>query len=142
MTIRKMIKQLNLTLLAALLCASAAAQAELRVTLTPTADDFTIASATDKATIVYDASDAQVVATAAEALRSDIALVTGKSLDIANVLGSVSSPIIVGTIGQSKLINNLVSAGKLDVTDLTGKWESYGLQTGEKQAEGIARALV
>jgi hypothetical protein len=137
-----MLKHLNFTLLAALLCASAATEAEVRVILAPTGDDFTLVSAKDKATIVYDAADAQVVATAAEALRSDIALVTGQTPDMVSALGSTSRPIIIGTVGKSALINNLVSRGKLDVSDVEGKWESYGLQTVENPAEGIARALV
>lgn len=36
---------------------------------------------------------------------------------------------MVGTLGSSKLIDQLVDAGKLDVSAINGKWEAYIIQT-------------
>ena len=33
--------------------------------------------------------------------------------------------IIVGTVGSSKVIDDLISSGKLDVSEIEGKWESF-----------------
>jgi hypothetical protein len=50
--------------------------------------------------------------------------------------------IIAGTLGESKLIDQLVSSGKLNVSDLKGKWETSLVQVIEKPFPGIKRALV
>lgn len=94
------------------------------------------------ATFVVDASDAEVVSTVAEAVSGDVKLITGKELPVVNSLDGVSVPIIAGTLGQSQLIDNLVSAGKIDASGVAGKWEAYGLEVVENPAEGIERALV
>lgn len=55
--------------------------------------------------------------------------VTGISDDW-SVSGSTASSatggtIIVGTIGNSSLIDDLISSGQLDVSGVEGQWESY-----------------
>jgi hypothetical protein len=50
--------------------------------------------------------------------------------------------IIVGTLGKSELIGQLVASGKLNVSDLKGKWETSLVQVVEKPFPGIKRALV
>jgi hypothetical protein len=55
--------------------------------------------------------------------------VTGISDDW-SVSGSAASSstggtIIVGTIGNSSLIDDLISSGQLDVSEVEGQWESY-----------------
>ena len=63
------------------------------------------------ATFVVDAGDAEVVATAAQAVSDDIKLITGKSLPLANTLNGTSTPIIAGTLGQSEIIDGLAAVG-------------------------------
>jgi hypothetical protein len=56
---------------------------------------------------------------------------------------SSNSPIIIaGTIGQSVFLDELVSAGKLDVSTVQGKWESYTSQVVQNPTSGIPWALV
>ncbi|KAI3319591.1 glycoside hydrolase family 115 protein [Xylariaceae sp. AK1471] len=50
--------------------------------------------------------------------------------------------IIAGTIGHSKLIDDLVSAGKLDVSEIKGKWESFVTQIVESPVRGCPQAVV
>ncbi|KAI1636350.1 hypothetical protein F4809DRAFT_641605 [Biscogniauxia mediterranea] len=50
--------------------------------------------------------------------------------------------IIVGTIGHSKVVDDLVSAGKLDVSAVQGKWESFTTQIVEEPLPGCRRAAV
>lgn len=94
------------------------------------------------ATIVVSRGDAQVVSTAAAALSDDIKAVTGKSVSVKNSVERGDMPVIVGTIGMSEVIDGLVSRGKLDVSEVKGKWEAYGLQTVDNPVKGVKRALV
>lgn len=55
---------------------------------------------------------------------------------------SVSPTIIVGTVGSSKLIDNLIAPGKVDASGIRGKWESYIQTTVDDAVEGGSQALV
>ncbi|KAI1431769.1 glycoside hydrolase family 115 protein [Xylaria sp. CBS 124048] len=50
--------------------------------------------------------------------------------------------IIAGTLGRSKTIDDLVSAGKLDTANITGKWESFVTQVVEKPIPGCKKAVI
>uniref|UniRef100_L7JPV2 Gylcosyl hydrolase 115 C-terminal domain-containing protein n=1 Tax=Pyricularia oryzae (strain P131) TaxID=1143193 RepID=L7JPV2_PYRO1 len=53
-----------------------------------------------------------------------------------------STVIIVGTIGRSNIIDNLVSSNKVDVSEIEGKWEAFVSQVVAEPIPGVARALV
>lgn len=122
---------------------NAAGKSKISITETGAKGSFPIVAANGTtATIVYDKADAQVVETAALAVCSDIKAVTGKNISVSTSLKSGDVPIIAGTIGSSELIDGLVSKKKLDVSDVRGKWEAYGLEVVSKPAKGIGKALV
>src|SRR5581483_11683917 len=50
--------------------------------------------------------------------------------------------VIIGTIGKSPLIDALVKAKKLDVSDVAGKWESAVTTIVDRPMPGVRRALV
>lgn len=50
--------------------------------------------------------------------------------------------ILAGTIGNSTLIDGLVSSNKIDVSAITGQWESFTTQLVNSPVEGVAQALV
>lgn len=50
--------------------------------------------------------------------------------------------IIVGTVGHSKVIDDLISSGKLDVSGIRGKWESFVSKLVEGPVPGCPRAVV
>lgn len=50
--------------------------------------------------------------------------------------------IIAGTIGNSSLIDALVSSGKLDVSKVKGKWEAYISAVVKNPSNGTDEALV
>ena len=122
------------------------AQAEhLKVVTSPVDGCFTILgeTATDKCIILYDPNDAEVVQTVIECLLSDLNAVTKRSfVKYRTEPSSHKSPIIVGTIGQSSHIDKLIADGKLDVSDVEGRWEAYGLQVIDNPMDGVERALV
>ena len=118
---------------------------DLQVVTTPVDGCFPIAGTTvaDKAIILYDDQDAEVVQTVIDCLMSDLKAVTKKTfMKYKTEPSSLKNPIIVGTIGQSSHIDQLIADGKLDVSDVEGKWEAFGMQTIDNPMEGVEKALV
>ena len=118
---------------------------ELKVVTTPVDGGFAIAGSTftDKAIILYDEGDAEVVQTVVDCLLSDLKAVTRKTFQKYKAEpASLKNPIIVGTIGQSSHIDQLIADGKLDVSDVEGKWEAFGIQVIDNPMEGVEKALV
>ncbi|KAI0126804.1 immunoglobulin I-set domain-containing protein [Xylariales sp. AK1849] len=50
--------------------------------------------------------------------------------------------IIAGTLGSSKVIDDLVASGKLDVSDVEDEWESYVTRLIDNPIPGCAKAVV
>ncbi|KAI9170762.1 Kinesin-like protein 6 [Paramyrothecium foliicola] len=50
--------------------------------------------------------------------------------------------IIAGTIGHSKYIDDIVRAGKIDVSKIKGKWESFVTKVVKDPVPGVPEALV
>jgi hypothetical protein len=50
--------------------------------------------------------------------------------------------IIAGTVGQSTVIDQLVSDKKIDVSQIKGKWESFVTQIVKNPLPGVSKALV
>ena len=135
------------TLLSLLLMLFAlAAKADgLQVVTSPVDGCFTIlgSAVADKCIILYDPNDAEVVQTVTDCLLSDLKAVTKRSfVNYRSASSSHKNPIIVGTIGRSSHIDRLIAEGKIDVSDVEGHWEAYGLQVIDNPMEGVERALV
>ncbi len=115
----------------------------VNITAIPSKGAFPIVGTRGETTsFVVDPADAEVVATVAGAVSDDIRLITGKTPTLTNSLKGVKYPIIAGTIGKSSFIDKLAAEGKIDTSDIAGKWEAYGLAVVEKPAKGVERALV
>ncbi len=117
----------------------------LQVVTSPVDGCFPIAGSTvtDKAIILYDNQDAEVVQTVVDCLISDLKAVTKKTfMKYRTEPDSHKNPIIVGTIGQSSHIDALIAEGKIDVSDIEGKWEAFGMQVVDHPMDSVERALV
>ncbi|MDR2621280.1 MAG: glycosyl hydrolase 115 family protein [Dysgonamonadaceae bacterium] len=53
-----------------------------------------------------------------------------------------SNAIIIGTVGQSALIDRLINEGKIEQKEITGKTEKYLIQTIDNPAPDITKGLV
>ncbi|KAH9476877.1 hypothetical protein JR316_0010793 [Psilocybe cubensis] len=53
-----------------------------------------------------------------------------------------ASPIIIGTLGKSSLIDQIVKSAKLDVSSIDGKWESFMTRVVSNPLPGVASAYV
>lgn len=90
---------------------------------------FRIASGNQTASIYVDPDDWKGVIRAANDLGDDVRKVTGTASAVINTESIANTGIIVGTIGKSKLIDQLIAAKKLDVSAVKGRWESFVIQT-------------
>ncbi len=104
---------------------------------------FVLANSTGMATLIVDENDSKGVHLVAGHLQNDIELVTGNKPAMQGVnFSPVKNAIIIGTIGESRLINELIAKGKINVDDVKGCWEVSLLQVVDKPFDGIERALV
>jgi hypothetical protein len=106
------------------------------------ANAFSLVSSGKAAALYIDDTDYPGVLRAAKDLQQDIARVSGVTPQL-NVNGfSAGEAVIMGTIGKSKLIDQLVASKKLNVKNVAGKWETFVLQVIDNPVKGIPRALV
>jgi len=90
-----------------------------------------------------DEADFPGVVRAAKDLQADIQRVTNVSPELlTQPKAHAESAIIIGTIGKSRRIDDLVASGKLDVSKVRGKWESFVVQVIDHPAADVNRAIV
>jgi len=96
------------------------------------------------APIYVDAADWPGVIRAVSDLQADIQRVTTLSPQVLRNAGDRRPEllVLVGTIGKSALIDQLIRERKIDVSGIQGKWESFFLQTVENPLPGVTHALV
>ncbi len=110
---------------------------------TGAAGDFVLADRAGAATLLVDAGDWPGVMRAAKDLQGDVHRVTSRDAALVTTGEHLSGPVvIIGTVGKSKVVDALVAAGKMDVSGLRGKWESFIIQTVENPLPGVASGLV
>jgi hypothetical protein len=102
---------------------------------------FLLVGAGQAPTIVVDPSDAAVVRHAVDDLAADIQTVTAQHPTVsAEPAGKIA--ILVGTLGKSKLIDQIVAAKRIDVSRLSGSWESFVIASLDHPLPGVEKALV
>ncbi|KAL5526415.1 hypothetical protein ACEPAF_8138 [Sanghuangporus sanghuang] len=82
---------------------------------------------------------------AAADFASDIEKVTGRSPKVSNVTTSVKTsvhPVIIGTLGKSSLVDAVVNHTRMDVSSVSGKWESFMTRMVNNPLPGISKAYL
>ncbi|GAA4430948.1 glycosyl hydrolase 115 family protein [Actinokineospora soli] len=99
---------------------------------------FPLVSGGRAAPVVVSGDDHAGVRRAVGDLRADVERVTGVRP------GDATGPhvVIVGTLGRSPLLDDLVARGVLDVRGVAGRWETAVQQVVEHPAPGVRKALV
>lgn len=92
--------------------------------------------------ILTDKGDAEVVAIVANAVASDLKLISGVTPQVVNKRTNEEYLIIAGTIGKSTFIDELIKSKKLDITSIQNKWESFIITTINSPMQGVKQALV
>jgi len=88
--------------------------------------------------ILTDSQDYKGVLRAVADLKDDFRKVSGNM----PAEGSDKQTLIIGTVGKSALIDQLIQSGKIAGQELKGKNEKYIISTVSNPAEGIEKALV
>src|SRR5262249_961730 len=113
------------------------------VDVTASRGSFPIVGPRGACAIYVDAADWPGVVRAANDLQADIQRVTGILPALSHdVNARTDRVILIGTIGKSRIIDQLVRDKKIDTRGIQGKWESFFLQTVDNPLPGIASALV
>src|SRR5215472_5603844 len=104
---------------------------------------FPLVSKGKAAPLVVSGSDYPGVVRVVGDLQSDIAAVTGvKPAVSVDQVPSGDAIVVIGTIGKSPLIDELVASGKLDVTGIAGQWETSLEQVVDNPMPGVRHAFV
>ncbi|MEH8016625.1 glycosyl hydrolase 115 family protein [Rheinheimera muenzenbergensis] len=129
-------------LLAALVLSySAAALPGHYLATTPDKADFALVGPNSQALILVDKQEHKGVLRAVDSLQRDIRSVSGRQLAIAQQ-GQAQQLLIIGSLGKSALLEQLVSSGKLDVSAIAGKWDAFQIQLVSQPLPGVEQALV
>jgi hypothetical protein len=86
---------------------------------------FSLFTPSSVASICTDEQDAKVVNIAADAFANDIRLISGKQMQVLHSVPAKGFSIVAGTIGQSKLIDDLVKSKQLNLSSIKNKWERF-----------------
>jgi hypothetical protein len=134
----------HIIFIALLLTAALQAIAQSKITVSNTAvtGAFPLVSGKQATTIYTDIADAEVVQIAANCFRKDIQQVTGVLPVIQTTQPAIAYPVIAGTIGHSKLIDQLIHDGKINAVPVKGKWETFSISVVNNPLPGVKQALV
>ncbi|WP_071146088.1 glycosyl hydrolase 115 family protein [Bacteroides ihuae] len=106
-------------------------------------DAFVLAEGSFVAPLLVDDQEMVAVKRSATALRQDINRVTGiMPVAFSQLTGDAKKQIIIGTIGHSRFIDQLVKENKIDGAQLRGKREKFLIQTVQQPFPGVDEALV
>jgi len=116
---------------------------DLIISLKQKPGDFTLSASGKSASLYTSSTDYPGVIRAVNNLKADITLVTDAAPElITDKAPSDKEVVIVGTLGKSILIDQLIQNKKLDGSAIAGKWEAFLTQVVEKPFPGVDRALV
>ena len=136
-----MMRRLSLILLPVVVCWARADESWVHTT--PQPGDFPFVTDQTAAAIVYANDDYRVVTIAVRDLISDIARVTDtRSAPPPNQSRTAGATVFIGTLDKSPAVDAIVRAGKLDVSQLRGAWESFLIATVADPVPGVRQGLV
>lgn len=113
------------------------------ISASPAEGSLQLVGAENAATLYVDGGDHLGLQRAVGNLQADIERVSDRQLDIVHTRERLGrDAVIIGTIGKSALIDQLIESGKFDPSAIAGKWEGYHIQVLSKPLPGVERALV
>lgn len=112
------------------------------VSATMTPGSFKLAAAGKPAPIYASAGDYEGVMIALKNFQADVKAVTGTEPALVTDKAPGKEAVIIGTIGKSALIDELIRNKKINVTGVEGKWEVFISQVVKNPMPGVESALV
>lgn len=108
-----------------------------------TSGNFKLVDHKKAASVYFSEGDYPGVIRAVGDLKDDVNRVSSITPDITGDKSKLSGHVmIVGTIGKNAVIDQLIAEDKLNVAEVTGKWESFVIQTVGHPMPGVELALV
>ncbi|MCC9167364.1 glycosyl hydrolase 115 family protein [Pontibacter harenae] len=104
--------------------------------------NFGLSVAGKSAPLYVSAEDYPGVMRVAKHLQADIERVTKATPELLTSAPKGKEVVLIGTLGKSPLIDQLVRDKKLDAAGIAGRWETSLIQVVENPMPGIDRALV
>jgi hypothetical protein len=96
-----------------------------------------------RARLYVDTADFPIVQRVARDLSADVEKVTGQSLELVHQPQALTeNAVIIGTLGRSALIEDLVQRGLVDVAAIRDRWDAFLIQQIEQPLPNVKRALV
>jgi len=117
-------------------------QAQINYVTTKREGSFPLVEPAKPTSLFTSDNDYPGVLRAAGDLQQDIERVTNTKPQLLSSKPSGKEVVLIGTIGKSEIIDELISKGKLKVSDVKGKWESFVTTVIDKPMDGVERALV
>jgi GH35 family endo-1,4-beta-xylanase len=115
----------------------------LIITTNPAEGKFSLLSSGQPTPILICSDDYPGVIRACSDFQQDIKRVTGAAPQIIrDTVPEISEIVLIGSLGKNKLINNLINNGRLDLSGISGQWESYLIQIIDQPFPGVGKALV
>lgn len=109
----------------------------------PGSSQFALVDKNTTAGIIIDKNDYPGVQRAIKNLQDDIKKVTGKKTVVSNDTNRNDQQlVIIGTLGKSQLIDQLVANKKIDVARIRNQWDGFLVQVVEHPLPDVKRALV
>jgi hypothetical protein len=113
------------------------------ISATKTAGSFPLVANGKAATLFASEADWPGVLRTIRDVQADINRVTGHEPTFLTDKPQGQQPmVLIGTVGHSPLIDGLVKTGKLNVSNLAGRWETFVVQAIANPMPGVASALV
>lgn len=109
----------------------------------PADGSFALIEGNQPATVVFDSTADPAVQHVAASFAADLKRVSGHApLRLDDPQRAEGHAVVIGVLGQSTIIDGLVSAGKLDVTGLAGQWEAFRISVVDSPWPNVPRALI
>lgn len=118
------------------------AQQAIGISSVAAKERFPLVAAGKTAVLVTDSNDAKVTGIAAGAFSRDIEMLSGVQPVVAHRLQAGVPSVVIGTLGQSKLIDQLALKGAIPVNRLKGKWETFCIAVVDDPLGGKNKLLV
>ncbi len=113
------------------------------ITLDKTESAFTLVESGKSAPLVLSSGDFPGVMRVAGLMQTDIRKVADVEPELMiDKLPASGEIVLIGTLGKSPLIDELVNAEKISVDAIQGKWDAFLIQVVEQPMAEIERALV
>jgi hypothetical protein len=114
-----------------------------RVVFTAEPNAMPLVSGRSATAVVVDAQDWPGVVRTTRDFQADIERVSGVRPELVNVVPKhAAAVVIIGTLGKSTLVDELVRTGKIDVSPIRGKWEAWITEVVAQPFPGVDCALV